>query len=71
MDDALRPEVADELEAADSPLCDCSQYGPPTNGSKRLAHHCDCPAVSASATIRRGLTPTLHERECGHMEPRP
>lgn len=68
MDDALRSEVAAELERPGSLLCDCDAHeNPPTSWrdrSIRLAHHCECPAVMASATIRRGLTMTLHEREC-------
>lgn len=68
MDDAMRAEVADEIEAAGSPLCDCDTHeNPPTSWqdrSVRLAHHCECPAVLASATIRRGQSMTLHEREC-------
>jgi hypothetical protein len=69
--DAVRAEVADELEAAGSLLCDCDGAGPatcPDDRSKRLAHHCDCAAVYASRTIRRGLTHTRHALECGHPQ---
>lgn len=69
MDDLIRTEVADELEGADSLLCDCGEYGPPTAwrpGGNRvpIAHHCECRAVMASATVRRGQSMTLHELEC-------
>lgn len=68
MDDLTRAEVADDLERPGSLLCDCNEKtNPPTSWrdrSIRLAHHCECRAVMASATIRRGLTMTLHEREC-------
>lgn len=70
MDDALRAEVADEMEVPGSLLCDCDpDSSPPTrwkDRSKRMAHHCECAAVLVSAQLRRGLTPTLHERECEH-----
>lgn len=68
----MRAEVADELEAAGSLLCDCADADcPPTrpdDRSKRMPHHCECAAVNASRTIRRGLTPTRHSLECGHPE---
>jgi hypothetical protein len=69
VDDAVRAEVADELEAAGSLLCDCEGFGPatcPSDRSKQMPHHCDCAAVAASRTIRRGLTHTRHAVECGH-----
>lgn len=72
MDDAVRAEVADELEAAGSLLCDCDQYDhPPTrpsDRSKRMPHFCECPAVTASRIIRQGLTHTRHALECGHPQ---
>lgn len=63
-----REDFADELEARGSLLCDCDQYDSlptsPRTGA-RLDHHCDCAAVKASATIRRGESVTRHGRECG------
>lgn len=68
--DDCRSQMADELEAAGSPLCDCEAYdSPPTSPndrSRHLAHHCDCAAVTASRIIRRGATPTRHDQECSH-----
>ena len=62
-----REYFADELEALDSPLCDClREESPPTNWVTQavLVHHCDCRAVEASRVIRKGESRTLHEREC-------
>lgn len=64
-----REQFADELEARDSLLCDCDDRdgSSPTNPrtGSRMDHHCDCAAVRASATIRRGESVTRHGRECG------
>jgi hypothetical protein len=63
-----REQFADELEAPESLLCECDPDSPatrPSNRSVRMAHHCDCPAVAASAMIRRGESLTLHGTECG------
>ena len=63
-----REQFADELEAPGSLLCDCNPAdSPPTSprDGRRMDHHCDCVAVRASATIRRGETVTRHGRECG------
>jgi hypothetical protein len=64
-----REQFAAELEAAGSLLCDCDGFDvPPTtpaNRDVRMAHHCDCAAVTASAMIRRGESVTLHGTECG------
>lgn len=64
-----REQFADEIEAAGSLLCDCNPLDdPPTrpsDRSMRMAHHCDCASVTASATIRRGESTTLHGAECG------
>jgi hypothetical protein len=69
MTDVALDTIADALEALGSDLCDCRDLGgaPPTRPSDRsieMAHHCECTAVVASRTVRRGA-PTLHERECG------
>lgn len=63
-----REQFAAELEGAGSLLCDCNPENPatsPMDRSVRMAHHCDCPAVAASAMIRRGESVTLHGAECG------
>lgn len=63
-----REDFADELEARTSLLCDCDPIDrPPTNPhtGAGMDHHCDCGAVRASATIRRGESVTQHGRECG------
>lgn len=64
-----RGEFADELEARGSILCDCDRPGsnPPTSPrtGQRMDHHCECAAVKASATVRRGESVTRHGRECG------
>jgi hypothetical protein len=63
-----REQFADELEAPGSLLCECDGRRPPTkpsDRSQRMDHHCDCAAVRASATIRRGESITRHGRECG------
>lgn len=62
-----REQFADELEAG-SQLCDCNPDNPatsPMDRSVRMAHHCGCAAVAASAMIRRGESVTLHGAECG------
>lgn len=69
MDDLYtRWELADELEAAESPLCDCHREEStpisPRDGSV-MNHHCECRAVIASRIVRQGLTFTLHARACG------
>lgn len=72
----IREQVADDIETPDSELCDCGREENPPIGRmigrdehgqpvyKPLAHHCECRAVLTSATVRRGKTMTLHEREC-------
>ncbi len=67
VDRFTREQFADELEGSESELCDCNPNGnPPTNPwtKARLAHHCECAAVLASATIRRSESATRHAREC-------
>ncbi|MEV8610272.1 hypothetical protein AB0383_20495 [Amycolatopsis sp. NPDC051373] len=70
MDDLIRVEVADEVEAAGSILCDCDPDSNPPIGKRigtrweTITHHCECRAVLVSAVVRRGLSTTLHEREC-------
>jgi hypothetical protein len=67
VDRGYREEFADDLEAADSPLCDCSRETStpisPTDGAE-MAHHCDCAAVTASRVLRLGETRTRHARAC-------
>jgi hypothetical protein len=63
--------IADKLEAPDSDLCDCawledrSASTPPISPRTgiKMAHHCECTAVTASRAVRRGAA-TLHEQEC-------
>ena len=67
MNDVIRAEVADELEAPGSALCDCDAAdNPPISPATKepMAHHCECRAVLASEVIRRGTTRTLHSRAC-------
>lgn len=67
MNDAIRADVADELEAPRSPLCDCDAVdNPPTSPETKepMAHHCECRAVLASEVLRRGMTRTRHARAC-------
>jgi hypothetical protein len=57
---------ADQMEAPESSLCDCSaQEGntpvSPATGQP-MAHHCECRAVQTSAFFREGRT--LHARAC-------
>jgi hypothetical protein len=64
----IRKQIADEIEAEDSPLCDCripDGSGPvsPRTGQP-MPHHCDCAAVALSGVVRKDRTATRHHREC-------
>lgn len=59
--------VANRIEAADSPLCDCRrEVNAPRNWrtGAYLEHHCDCAAVKAAQRILEGITGTLHSEQC-------
>jgi hypothetical protein len=65
---ALAEQISDEMEAADSVLCDCdAAQNPPVSPKtkERMAHHCECRAVVASRVLRRGASSTLHGAQCG------
>lgn len=65
---------ADILEEPESRMCDCSvQEGnipiSPATGLP-MTHHCECRAVLASETLRRGESRTLHARACSPIPDR-
>lgn len=60
-------QFADQIEARQSLLCDCEPESyPPGNfeTGEMLEHHCDCAAVLASKTIRKGSSRTRHAAAC-------
>lgn len=65
-----RVALAAELERPRSPLCDrdCADLpdreAPDGRDGQRIAHHCDCAAVVAAATVLRSMSATEHGRAC-------
>jgi hypothetical protein len=60
--------VVKEIEKPGALLCACGTYddSPPTNAKTNapLDHHCECPAVLASAAVLGAYRLTKHAQEC-------
>jgi hypothetical protein len=67
-EDEIREQLADQVEQAGPPLCDCgaadSSPVSPRHGEP-VSHRCDCAAVLTSARIREDFSRTRHAWECG------
>lgn len=71
LEEVIRAVIA-ELERPGSGLCDCREPDRdgslPTNPSTgaEMDHHCECPAVTVTATLLGAYSKTTHAQQCVH-----